>query len=172
MNYCLNALMERGLIKARNFTNGQNKRAYIYYLTPQGLREKARVTMRFFFRQRLAEYEALRREIEALRREAARERARLRQSPGPASWSGRVPRVQGAALDFIDLKTQYRALRESINARIQRVLDHGQYILGPEVAELEARLAAYTGFETLHHGRERDRSVADRADGARRETGR
>jgi len=48
-------------------------------------------------------------------------------------------------MEFIDLKTQYRALRESINARIQTVLDHGQYILGPEVPELEERLAAYTG---------------------------
>jgi UDP-2-acetamido-2-deoxy-ribo-hexuluronate aminotransferase len=48
-------------------------------------------------------------------------------------------------LDFIDLKSQYAALRESINARIQRVLDHGQYIMGPEVKELEDRLAAYTG---------------------------
>jgi UDP-2-acetamido-2-deoxy-ribo-hexuluronate aminotransferase len=48
-------------------------------------------------------------------------------------------------MDFIDLKSQYRALRDPINARIQRVLDHGQYILGPEVAELEQRLAARTG---------------------------
>jgi UDP-2-acetamido-2-deoxy-ribo-hexuluronate aminotransferase len=48
-------------------------------------------------------------------------------------------------MDFIDLKTQYAALRENINARIQRVLDHGQYILGPEVAEMEAALAARTG---------------------------
>jgi UDP-2-acetamido-2-deoxy-ribo-hexuluronate aminotransferase len=48
-------------------------------------------------------------------------------------------------MDFIDLKTQYRALRESINGRIQKVLDHGQYIMGPEVAELEQKLAAYTG---------------------------
>jgi UDP-2-acetamido-2-deoxy-ribo-hexuluronate aminotransferase len=48
-------------------------------------------------------------------------------------------------MDFIDLKSQYAALRESINARIQRVLDHGQYILGPEVKELEERLAAFTG---------------------------
>ena len=48
-------------------------------------------------------------------------------------------------MDFIDLKSQYAALRDSINARIQRVLDHGQYILGPEVKELEDRLAAYTG---------------------------
>jgi UDP-2-acetamido-2-deoxy-ribo-hexuluronate aminotransferase len=48
-------------------------------------------------------------------------------------------------MDFIDLKTQYRQLREPINARIQGVLDHGQYILGPEIAELEDALASYTG---------------------------
>lgn len=48
-------------------------------------------------------------------------------------------------IPFIDLKAQYAALREDINARIQRVLDHGQYIMGPEVAELEGRLAAFTG---------------------------
>ena len=48
-------------------------------------------------------------------------------------------------MDFVDLKSQYAALRETINARIQRVLDHGQYIMGPEVAELESKLAAYTG---------------------------
>ena len=48
-------------------------------------------------------------------------------------------------LQFIDLKTQYAALRETINARIQRVLDHGQYIMGPEVKELEGKLAVFTG---------------------------
>jgi UDP-2-acetamido-2-deoxy-ribo-hexuluronate aminotransferase len=48
-------------------------------------------------------------------------------------------------VDFIDLKTQYRRLRESMNARIQAVLDHGQYILGREGVELEERLAAYVG---------------------------
>ncbi len=48
-------------------------------------------------------------------------------------------------LDFIDLKSQYAALKVSIDERMQRVLDHGQYIMGPEVAELEARLAAFTG---------------------------
>lgn len=45
----------------------------------------------------------------------------------------------------IDLKAQYQALKPSIDARIQAVLDHGQYIMGPEVAELEDKLAAYTG---------------------------
>jgi UDP-2-acetamido-2-deoxy-ribo-hexuluronate aminotransferase len=48
-------------------------------------------------------------------------------------------------MEFCDLKTQYQRLKADIDAGIQRVLDHGQYILGPEVAELEERLAAYTG---------------------------
>ena len=47
-------------------------------------------------------------------------------------------------MEFIDLKSQYAAMREIIDARIQMVLDHGQYILGPEVRELEDRLTAYT----------------------------
>ena len=48
-------------------------------------------------------------------------------------------------MQFTDLKTQYAALKTEIDAGIHRVLDHGQYIMGPEVAELEAALAAYTG---------------------------
>lgn len=48
-------------------------------------------------------------------------------------------------MDFIDLKSQYQRLKPQIDAAIQRVLDHGQYILGPEVAELEEKLVAYTG---------------------------
>jgi len=48
-------------------------------------------------------------------------------------------------IEFIDLKTQYANLKQVINARIQRVLDHGKYIMGPEVRELEERLEAYTG---------------------------
>ena len=48
-------------------------------------------------------------------------------------------------MQFIDLKSQYAALKPEIDARIQRVLDHGQYIMGPEVAELEQRLAAFSG---------------------------
>lgn len=48
-------------------------------------------------------------------------------------------------IDFIDLKTQQVRIKSQLNAAIQRVLDHGQYILGPEVAELEEKLAAYTG---------------------------
>jgi UDP-2-acetamido-2-deoxy-ribo-hexuluronate aminotransferase len=48
-------------------------------------------------------------------------------------------------IDFIDLKAQQVRIKDSVNAAIARVLAHGQYILGPEVAELEAKLAAYTG---------------------------
>jgi UDP-2-acetamido-2-deoxy-ribo-hexuluronate aminotransferase len=48
-------------------------------------------------------------------------------------------------MEFIDLKEQYRRLKTEIDAGIQRVLDHGQFILGPEVGELEEKLAAYTG---------------------------
>jgi UDP-2-acetamido-2-deoxy-ribo-hexuluronate aminotransferase len=48
-------------------------------------------------------------------------------------------------MEFTDLKTQYRALKADIDARIQRVLDHGQFILGPEVREMEEKLAVYTG---------------------------
>jgi UDP-2-acetamido-2-deoxy-ribo-hexuluronate aminotransferase len=48
-------------------------------------------------------------------------------------------------IPFIDLKTQYEVLKTSVDARIQKVLDHGQYIMGPEVRELEDRLEVYTG---------------------------
>ena len=48
-------------------------------------------------------------------------------------------------MQFTDLKSQYAALKTSIDERIQRVLDHGQYIMGPEVAEMEQALAKYTG---------------------------
>ncbi|HEY8709366.1 MAG TPA: DegT/DnrJ/EryC1/StrS family aminotransferase [Burkholderiaceae bacterium] len=48
-------------------------------------------------------------------------------------------------MEFVDLKSQYAALKGPIAQRMQRVLDHGQYIMGPEVRELEDRLAVYTG---------------------------
>ena len=48
-------------------------------------------------------------------------------------------------MEFIDLKSQYRMLAGSIQERIQKVLEHGTYIMGPEVPQLEKRLAALTG---------------------------
>src|SRR5512142_1213929 len=50
-------------------------------------------------------------------------------------------------LDFIDLKAQQKKILPALQERIQRVLAHGQYILGPEVYELEERLAAYVGVK-------------------------
>ena len=50
-------------------------------------------------------------------------------------------------MEFIDLKAQYALVQANVNRRIQDVLEHGQYILGPEVAELERKLAAYVGVE-------------------------
>ena len=67
-NYCLQSLMEKGLVKANNFKNSNNKKAYMYYLTRKGIAEKARATTRFLNRK-ITEYEALQREIENLKHE-------------------------------------------------------------------------------------------------------
>ena len=71
VNFCLKALISKGLVKVNNFRNSANKRAYLYLLTPRGIEEKAMVTARFL-RVKLAQYEALQRELEELRREAAK----------------------------------------------------------------------------------------------------
>jgi EPS-associated MarR family transcriptional regulator len=75
VNYCLRSLVERGWIKAANFRNSQNKMAYMYLLTPRGIEEKARVTVRFL-QIRMREYEALGQEIERIRDEARRQEQR------------------------------------------------------------------------------------------------
>jgi EPS-associated MarR family transcriptional regulator len=67
-NYCLRALIQTGLIKANNFKNNRNKAAYMYFLTRKGIAEKARATVRFLD-HKVEEYEALRREIESLKRQ-------------------------------------------------------------------------------------------------------
>lgn len=69
-NYCLNALIDKGLIKARNFYKNKKKSAYIYYLTPKGLEEKAKVTYRFL-QSKISEYEKIKAEIQSLKNEAA-----------------------------------------------------------------------------------------------------
>ncbi len=67
-NYCINALIQKGLVKVDNFRRNPNKGVYAYLLTPEGVQEKARVTVRFLQRK-MAEYGALKFEIAALRRE-------------------------------------------------------------------------------------------------------
>jgi EPS-associated MarR family transcriptional regulator len=68
MNYCLNALIDKGLVKLGNFQSSQHKLKYVYLLTPAGIAEKAKLTGRFLQRK-VAEYERLKAEIEALRAE-------------------------------------------------------------------------------------------------------
>jgi EPS-associated MarR family transcriptional regulator len=67
IHYVLNALIAKGLVKLGNFTAAQDKRRYAYILTPQGIAQKAAMTKRFLVRK-MDEYEALREEIEELRR--------------------------------------------------------------------------------------------------------
>ena len=67
-NYCLSALVDKGLVKINNFRRANNKLAYAYLLTPRGIEEKARVTVSFLQRK-MREYAELQDEIEALRQE-------------------------------------------------------------------------------------------------------
>jgi EPS-associated MarR family transcriptional regulator len=71
VNYCLKALIERGLVKASNFSKSSNKLGYAYVLTPAGIAEKTALTVRFL-KRKVDEYEALKIEIEVLSDEVAR----------------------------------------------------------------------------------------------------
>ena len=79
MNYCLNALIDKGWVKVQNFSQSKNKFGYIYVLTPQGIVEKVTLTSRFLKRKQ-AEYEALRREIEGLTEELGSEKQKYEHS--------------------------------------------------------------------------------------------
>ncbi len=68
-NYCLRALLGKGFVKVQNFRKSSNKRGYVYLLTPEGVVAKAELT-RQFLAYKVAEYEALRLQIEALRLES------------------------------------------------------------------------------------------------------
>ena len=63
LNYCLNALKEKGLIKISNFKNNPNKIGYIYILTPKGINKKAKLTLDFM-KRKMKEYDELKNEIE------------------------------------------------------------------------------------------------------------
>ena len=65
VNYCLKAFIAKGLVKVSDFRRSDNKLAYAYLLTPKGMEEKARVTIRFFRRIEV-EYETLKREVEVV----------------------------------------------------------------------------------------------------------
>ena len=69
VNFCLKALIERGLLKATNFRNSRNKLAYMYLLTPTGIEEKSVITARFL-KLKMQEHADLQAEIEELRKDS------------------------------------------------------------------------------------------------------
>lgn len=68
VNYIINALISRGLIKVNSFKKSNNKQAYLYMLTPHGLEEKIKTAHRFL-KKKMDEYDSLKEEIEQLRKE-------------------------------------------------------------------------------------------------------
>ena len=77
VNYCLKALIDRGWVKANNFRNSNNKASYAYLLTPSGIEEKAKITVQFL-KQRMRDYEQIKREIVELEEE-------VRENGGPGT---------------------------------------------------------------------------------------
>lgn len=67
-NYCIQALIAKGWVKANNFRNSTNKLGYAYLLTPEGIEQKAVLT-RNFLKRKMKEYEALQQEIEQLQKD-------------------------------------------------------------------------------------------------------
>ena len=84
VNFLVNALIQKGLIKAHNFKNSHNKKAYLYYLTPTGLEEKAKITYRFL-KRKMKEYEQLEEQIRLLKKEVGE----VGTSSGTEASSGR-----------------------------------------------------------------------------------
>jgi len=68
VNYCFQALVEKGWIKVRNFSHSEHKLGYRYLLTRDGIAQKSKLTAEFL-RRKVAEYDALQDEIEQLRNE-------------------------------------------------------------------------------------------------------
>jgi len=63
LNYCLNALKEKGLVKIKNFKSNPNKIGYVYILTPKGIKQKTKLTLNFMKRT-MKEYDELKKELE------------------------------------------------------------------------------------------------------------
>ena len=86
VNYCLRALVARGLVKVENYRKSDNKLAYFYLITPSGIAAKAELT-RSFLARRVAEYDALRIEIEQLQHE---QQQATHMTPGNSDVSSAV----------------------------------------------------------------------------------
>jgi len=77
INFLVKAMIDKGFVKAENFKNSQNKIAYLYYLTPVGMEEKAKITYRFL-KSKLAEYKKLEEQIRQLEQEANSKQLRMK----------------------------------------------------------------------------------------------
>ena len=71
-NYCLKELVKKGFVKVERFTSSENKAAYMYILTPYGIEEKSRLTMRFL-KRKIKEFEKIKQQIEELKQEVSDE---------------------------------------------------------------------------------------------------
>ncbi len=80
INYCIQALVTKGSLKMKNFRNSQNKKAYAYILTPKGIEQKAHLTIEFL-KIKMQEYELIKKEIEELQSQAAKDEV-LKKNPG------------------------------------------------------------------------------------------
>ena len=76
INFILKALIDKGIVKARNFKNNKNKRAYAYYLTKEGILEKSRLTVNFFSKKS-HEYDNLKVELQRLKKEIEEDKQKL-----------------------------------------------------------------------------------------------
>ncbi|MDD9842132.1 MAG: MarR family EPS-associated transcriptional regulator [Alphaproteobacteria bacterium] len=91
VNFCLNALIKKGLVKVGNFKNNENKLAYAYLLTPKGVKEKSKLTAKFL-RRKMQEYELLSEEIFALEaelKETAKAEKTIRREKGEKTEKGK-----------------------------------------------------------------------------------
>jgi len=79
-NFCLKALLDKGLLKAQNFHNSKRKLAYAYLLTPAGIAEKTSLTGRFLTRK-MEEYELLKAESASLQQETSKNDTEVQSRP-------------------------------------------------------------------------------------------
>jgi EPS-associated MarR family transcriptional regulator len=68
VNYVLNSLIDKGMVKAKRFKNSRNKLGYIYILTPKGIKTRTELTY-YFLKRKIEEYNSLKLEIEQLKKE-------------------------------------------------------------------------------------------------------
>ena len=71
VHYCINALVEKGYVKAKKFKNAENKQAYVYILTSSGINHKKKLTLAFL-KSKQAEYEKLQQEIKEIKEDIKR----------------------------------------------------------------------------------------------------